>query len=134
MNERIRELRKKLNLSMEKFGEHLGVTRSAVSLIESGKNNVTDQMSKLICKEFNVDPYWLETGEGNMFIELSEDDELSLLVYDSLTDRSNPFFRMILATVKSYRQLSPENQTVLHNYLESLIEYLQENKENEKDE
>ncbi len=69
MSERIVELRKALGLTMEKFGERLGVKKSAVNKWEKGENNITDQMVKLICREFNVDPYWLETGEGEMFIE-----------------------------------------------------------------
>ena len=67
MNERIKELRKALGLSGEKFGDPLGVTKTAVSLIESGKNNLTDQMIKLICLAYNVNEHWLRTGEGDMF-------------------------------------------------------------------
>lgn len=66
MNERIKELRKALGLSGEKFGDPLGVTKTAVSLIESGKNNLTDQMIKLICLTYNVNEHWLRTGEGDM--------------------------------------------------------------------
>ena len=38
MNERVKELRKDQKLSGEKFGERLGVGKTAISLIESGKN------------------------------------------------------------------------------------------------
>lgn len=67
--ERVKEVRKKLNLTMEKFGDHLGVTKTAISLIESGKNNLTDSNIKAICREFNVDYRWLTTGEGKMFVD-----------------------------------------------------------------
>lgn len=66
MNERIRKIRKELGLSGEKFGEKLGVTRVAISNIENGNRNVTDQMFKSICREFNVNPDWLRNGEGEM--------------------------------------------------------------------
>ena len=67
--ERVKAVRKSIevNLTMEKFGERLGVTKTAISLIESGKNNVTDVNIKAICREFNVDEHWLRTGEGEMF-------------------------------------------------------------------
>ena len=71
MNERIKELRKTLGLTLEKFGERLGVSKVAISLIENGKNTVTDQMFKSICREFNVNENWLRTGEGEMFVPVS---------------------------------------------------------------
>lgn len=69
MNERIKEVRKFYNLSQEKFGEKLGVTKTAVSKMELGTYNVTDTMLKLICSEYNVNSEWLKTGNGEMVIE-----------------------------------------------------------------
>ncbi len=127
--ERVKAIRKELNYTLEKFGEKIGVQRSAISKIERGERGVTDQMAKSICREFNVDPYWLETGEGEMFIQLSEDDELVALVFDSLTDKENPFFQLILATMKAYRQLTPEHKEALHTYLENVLNNLQSSTE-----
>lgn len=67
MNERIKQLRKALGLTLEKFGERIGVSRSAMGNIENGVRGVTDQMFKSICREFNVNENWLRTGEGEMF-------------------------------------------------------------------
>lgn len=71
--ERVKELRKTLGLTLEKFGSKLGVQKSAISKIEKGENNLTDANIKSICREFNVDYMWLTTGEGEMFVE-SDDD------------------------------------------------------------
>ena len=71
--ERVRELRKSLNLTLEKFGGHLGVKKNAISAIENGRNSLTDQMTKSICREFNVDYMWLTTGDGEMFIDNDDD-------------------------------------------------------------
>lgn len=68
MNERITELRKVLSLSMEEFGKKLGVTRSSISNIESGRRGLTDQMILSICREFNVREDWLRFGSGTMFL------------------------------------------------------------------
>lgn len=68
--ERVRELRKSLKLTLEKFGDKLGVKKSAISDIESGRNSLTDQMSKAICREYNVNYDWLINGEGEMFSDL----------------------------------------------------------------
>lgn len=79
MNERIKALRKELNLTLEKFGEKIGLKKSALSLIESGRNSVTEQTFKMICSAYNVNPDWLRTGSGDMFKIVDEDDELLLL-------------------------------------------------------
>ena len=50
-SERVKEIRKTLDLTMEKFGEKLGVGKTAISNIESGNRNLTEQMSKAICRE-----------------------------------------------------------------------------------
>lgn len=73
--ERVREIRKYLNLTLEKFGEKLGVGKGAISAIETGTRNLTGQMSKSICREFNVNEEWLQTGSGEMFLEIPEEDE-----------------------------------------------------------
>lgn len=71
--ERIKEVRNTLGLTLEKFGDRLGVTKVAISNIEKGNRNLTEQMTKSICREFSVDYIWLTTGEGEMFVE-SDDD------------------------------------------------------------
>ena len=71
--ERIKEIRKSLNLTLEKFGQKIGVTKTAISRIEKGERGCTEQMTKAICREFGVDYIWLTTGEGEMFID-SDDD------------------------------------------------------------
>lgn len=73
MNERIRELRKSLNMTMEVFGQRIGVSKSTISNIENGNRDATEHMVKSICREFDIDYIWLTTGEGEMFVE-SDDD------------------------------------------------------------
>ena len=73
-NERVRKVRNELGLTCEAFGDRLGVSKVSISNLENGVNNLSPRMSKAICREYNVNPYWLETGEGEMFIEPSYDD------------------------------------------------------------
>ena len=72
-SERIKDVRNSLGLTLEKFGEKLGVTKTAISRLEKGERSLTEQMTKSICREFSVDYMWLTTGEGEMFVE-SDDD------------------------------------------------------------
>ena len=80
LNERVKLLRKTLDLTMEKFGEKIGVKKSAISLIESGKNSLTEQMIKAICREFDVNEEWLRNGTGSMFIERTRDEEIAKFI------------------------------------------------------
>ena len=72
-NERVKEVRKTLGLTLEKFGDRLGIKKAAVSKIEKGENSLTDANIKAICREFSVDYMWLTTGEGEMFVETDYD-------------------------------------------------------------
>lgn len=82
-NERIRIIRKSQSLTMEEFGKRLGVTKVAISRLESGDRNLTDQMCRSICREFGVREEWLHSGEGPMRDE-SPSDEL-----DAVLDKWN---------------------------------------------
>lgn len=130
MNERIKSIRKNLDLTMEKFGERIGVTRTAISNIESGNRGVTDQMFKSICREFNVNEEYLRTGEGKMFREIPEEDEVADIVSGLLEDgRNNPFFEIILEIMHTYNELSPKSQEVLRDASAKLLENLRKKKE-----
>ena len=72
-NERVKEVRKTLGLTLEKFGDRLGIKKAAVSKIEKCENSLTDANIKAICREFSVDYMWLTTGDGEMFVETDDD-------------------------------------------------------------
>lgn len=80
LNERVKQLRKTLDLTMEKFGDRLGVKKNSISQIESGKNSLTEQMIKSICREFDVGEEWLRNGTGSMFIERTRDEEIAKFI------------------------------------------------------
>jgi len=70
--ERVKEIRKTLNLTLEAFGEKLGVTKVAISNIEKGNRNLTDQMATSICRTYNANYDWLMYGDGEMFSNLPQ--------------------------------------------------------------
>lgn len=75
MKDRIKQVRRhpKIAMSQEAFGARLGVTGAAISRMESGVNNPSEQVILSICREFSVNERWLRTGEGEMFVETAED-------------------------------------------------------------
>lgn len=66
LSERIKAVRKAAGLNQKDFGTKIGIGMSAVSLLESGTNNPSDQTLRLICSEFGISRRWLDTGEGEM--------------------------------------------------------------------
>lgn len=78
--ERVKEIRTALSLTLEKFGEKLGVGKTAISKIEKNERSLTDQMAKSICREYNVNYDWLMDEDGDMFSDLPQTvlDELCL--------------------------------------------------------
>lgn len=129
MNQRIRELRKSLGLTLENFGKRVGVGKTAISRLENGSNGVTPQMFKSICREcWNgkfVNEEWLRNGIGEMFIELPEEDEVAGYVADLLENQDNPFFTIIVEAMRTFNQLTPENQVAVLTYSKQLLENLQ---------
>jgi len=96
-NERVKEIRKTLGLTLEKFGERLGLKKNAISQIETGKNSLTEQNIKAICREFGVDYIWLTTGEGEMFVESDDDfmERIDRIMVDE-NDMRRKLFKALL--------------------------------------
>ena len=78
MNERIRKLRRTLDLTQAVFAEKIGMKQNSIALVEGGKRNISDYAIRVICREFNVNEEWLRTGNGEMF-NPTPDSELDAL-------------------------------------------------------
>lgn len=89
MNERFIELRKALNLTQTEIGERLGVTRSVISNIEYNRVEPSQLIIKLACKEFGVDEIWLRTGVGEMFREVSREEQVASFFMSTLSGDDN---------------------------------------------
>lgn len=121
--ERIREVRKALGLTLEKFGEKIGMKKNSVSQLENGKNSVTEQVVKAICREFNVDYMWLTTGDGEMFIDNDDDfiERIDRIMAGEDEARKNLFKFML--------ELSDDDIAALDRLMKKAIEFAQNNKE-----
>ena len=119
---RVRTIRKKNDMTLEEFGKQLGVTKVAISNIENGNRNLTDQMAKAICREFNVNEEWLRTGEGEMFNPVPNDDDVSALVLELLEDENDAFNAMVIKMMRKYRALDSTSKRVIKNFIEEIME------------
>lgn len=112
--ERVKTIRKKLELTLEKFGGRLGVGKTAISKIEKGENNLTEQMLLSICREFRVNYYWLTKEEEPMFVGTPAD------VVDEIAEDYNldDFEKKIL---EKYLALPEDQRCIIKNYLKSIF-------------
>ncbi|MFR6747794.1 MAG: helix-turn-helix domain-containing protein [Roseburia faecis] len=118
--ERIREVRKALGLTLEKFGERIGIKKNSVSQIENGVNNLTEQMTKAICREFHVDYIWLTTGEGDMFLDADDDFKEQIdQIMSSETDARKNLFKFMLT-------LSEDDVEAMQRLMRKAFEFYKE--------
>lgn len=127
MNERLKELRKNEGLTLEKFGARLGVSKVAISLIESGKNNLTEQMMKAICREFNVNEEWLRDGVGEPYI-IPEDD-ITAVVENILDNPDDDFYRIAVDVLRTYDELNDDGKAILRNFAKTLVQNITDRKD-----
>lgn len=117
LGERIKKVRKSKDLTQQEFCEQIGLKRNSISLVESGKRNISDQAIKSICREFNVSETWLRTGAGEMFVE-APSDTLDALVREYHLDR---FGRTV---VEKMLNLNEKQWAVFHDFAMEVLESL----------
>ena len=99
MNERIRKLRRELDLTQQEFAERIGIKRNTVAMYETGRNAPIDAVISLICRTFNVNESWLRNGEGDMFIVMDKELELMAWAGEVLREESSSFRHRFVAAL-----------------------------------
>lgn len=138
MNERLKKLRKTLDLTQQKFADKIGVKQNTIAQYEMGRNTPIDSIISLICREFNVNEKWLRTGEGEMFN--SSDDEYIAMI-DRIMAGENEFAKNVFKTfamfddadwnalnkmIEKYNSIEAiENETSLFNGVPKTAEELE---------
>ena len=116
MNERIKSLRKRLNMTQEQFAARLGIKRGAIANYEIGRNVPVDSVVSLICREFGVNEAWLRTGEGEMFAPAPTNE------LDALADRYPDLTHESLVFIEKLIGLSRSDQNVIMGFLREVVE------------
>lgn len=117
MKDRIKKIRKELDLTQQAFADKLGVKRNTVGQWECGINPLTDQTVFSICREFNVNEEWLRTGNGEMFVELTRDEEISAFVGNLLRYEEDSFKKRLISGLAT---LDDNGWKVLEDFLDSI--------------
>ena len=96
--EKVKAIRKSLGMTLVDFGSRIGISNPAVSMIEHGKNGVSEVVKRSIIREFGISQEWWDTESGPMFIPMSESEEVSLFLGDILKG-DNDFRRRFVAVL-----------------------------------
>lgn len=123
MHERIKMLRKALDLTQKDFGNRIGMKQNTIALIEGGRNT-SEQTIFAICREFNVNETWLRTGEGDMFLKIPEEDQYSKAAAALLRDDD----ALAIEGLKLYYSLSPSEKEAAANYILQLADLIREHR------
>ena len=114
ISDRIKDLRKELNLKQSDFANKIGIKQAAISAIEKGIRNVTDRIINDICREFNVNEEWLRNGTGEMFAPTFNDK------LDQLATEYN-FSKLEYTFFCSYLKLDEKKREAVTEFLESIV-------------
>ena len=117
MNERLKKLRKELDMTQQEFADRIGIKRNSLANYETGRNTPIDAIIVSICREFNVNENWLRTGEGEMFVEMSYDDEIAQFVGQVMGEEDDFFKKRLISGLAA---LDDNGWKVLEDFLDSI--------------
>ena len=91
INSRISAVIRASGLTKTAFGERLNVSQSHVSRLANGETAPSDRTIVDICREFGVSEHWLRTGEGEMFVRLSREEEITMFAIQTVSFSADSF-------------------------------------------
>lgn len=101
MKDRIKKLRKDLDLTQREFGDRIGIKGNSIANYELGRNEPIDAVISLICREFNVSEEWLRYGTGDMFVELTRDEQIAAFVGKLQANEGDSFKKRFISMLSA---------------------------------
>ncbi|MFR1251478.1 MAG: helix-turn-helix domain-containing protein [Ruminococcus sp.] len=123
MKDRIKALRERLGKSQDEFGKDLGLTRNYISLIENGQRNLSDQSIKVLCSLYDVNEKWLRTGNGEMFIPKTKNEQINEMLIDVLKCEDSDFKKRLITALS---KLDDTGWNALEKFIDSIANQSQE--------
>lgn len=117
INSRIAAVINASGLTKTAFAERLKVSQQHISRLAKD-GTPSDRTIVDICREFGVSEHWLRTGEGEMFVRLSREEEITKFTMSIIRDPDSEFQRQLLATMA---KLEPAQWKLMEQMLDNLI-------------
>lgn len=122
INERIKQIRKAFNMNQTDFGARIGVKQGSVAGYESGARTPVDAVILSICREFDINEEWLRTGQGEMKLIASEDEEVMKYAGILLKDKEDFVAQKIKRFIVGYEKLDANDKKVVENLMRQIFE------------
>lgn len=104
MNERLKKLRKTLDMTQQEFADRIGIKRNSLANYETGRNTPIDAIIVSICREFNVNEEWLREGKGEMFIKMTRDEEIATFIGKTLHSEEDSFKKRLISVLSALNE------------------------------
>nr|WP_270257516.1 helix-turn-helix transcriptional regulator [Coprococcus catus] len=104
MNERLKKLRKTLDMTQQEFADRIGIKRNSLANYETGRNTPIDAIIVSICREFNVNEEWLREGKGEMFIKMTRDEEIATFIGKTLHSEEDSFKKRLISALSALNE------------------------------
>lgn len=118
ISSRISTVIKSSGLTKTAFSKKIGLSQPFVSQLASGDASPSDRTIVDICREFGVSEHWLRTGQGEMFVRLSREEEITKFAMSIVRNPDSEFQRQLLATMA---KLEPAQWQLMEQMLDDLI-------------
>ncbi len=108
-SERLKIFLKEINKTQHEFASDVGLTQGTVSDIIRGKTSGLSLSAVKLCKYlYNANPAWLLTGEGEMFITLSDVKD-GVISYSAIADINE------ITRTRWFKNLTKEQRDIITN-------------------
>ena len=121
INSRLALLRDNLGLSQENFGAKVGVSRSVIKNIEYNLTAPKPEFIALVCKIYNVSPSWLTTGEGEMFMPKSEEQEIESIFTNAQCEDPRKY-KLLKVLARAISELPDEAIAAICDYAKGIAD------------
>ena len=118
LGERIKKVRKALDLTQQEFAGRIGTTANVLTNYETGRRNPSASAFNNICKTFNINETWLRMGDGEMFLQQAEEDQIAAAVERLITGESLEFKKRLVLALSS---LKDEHWLLLEQKLKEIV-------------
>lgn len=120
---RIADIIRESSLSKTAFSRRVGLSQPFVSQLANGAAVPSDRTILDICREFNVSERWLRTGEGEMFVQLSREEEITKFAMEIIRDPDSEFQRQAISVLA---KLTPEQWKLMEQMADQLLQQRQQ--------
>ena len=119
MGERLKLVRKALNLKQAEFGARIGLSQPSIGLYEKETRPITERVISQLVSEFHINEEYLRHGTGDMFIDQTPKLVRQLADELSLSDREH---RLLL----TFLSFPPETRAQFLDFAQEFVAKLQQ--------